>query len=94
MRDPRPAAVYNLGGGRQSNVSMLEAIAICEQITGRRLNYTLSDQARIGDHRWWISDLGAFQRDFPDWRLTYGIQDVLQDIHDHNAERWTTTPVS
>jgi CDP-paratose 2-epimerase len=91
--DPRPAAVYNLGGGRQSNVSMLEAIAMCEQIAGRRLSYTLSDQARIGDHRWWISDLDAFRHDHPDWQLTYGIEDVLRDIHDRNAERWTTAAV-
>jgi CDP-paratose 2-epimerase len=88
-RNPRPAAVYNLGGGRESNVSMLEAIELCQEIAGRELDYTLSDQARIGDHRWWISDLEAFKADFPDWRLTFGIEDVLRDIHDFNVERWT-----
>jgi CDP-paratose 2-epimerase len=87
-RNPRPAAVYNLGGGRESNVSMLEAIDICQQIAGRELRYTLSDQARIGDHRWWISDLDAFKADHPEWELTFGIEDVLRDIHDFNAERW------
>jgi CDP-paratose 2-epimerase len=87
--NPRVAAVYNLGGGRQSNVSMLEAIALCEQISGRRLHYEMSDEARIGDHRWWISDLASFRRDYADWRLTYGIGDVLRDIHDRNVERWT-----
>jgi len=87
--NPRPAAVYNLGGGRQSNVSMLEAIELCEEIAGRTLDYTLSDEARIGDHRWWISDLAAFEADYPDWRLTFGIEDVLRDIHDHNVDRWT-----
>ena len=66
---------------------MLEAIDICEQIAGRELDYTLSDQARIGDHRWWISDLAAFQRDYPDWQLTYGIEDVLREIHDDNVEQ-------
>ena len=86
--NPRSAAVYNLGGGRQSNVSMLEAIALCEEIAGRALDYTLSDEARIGDHRWWISDLAAFEADHPDWRLTFGIEDVLRDIHDHNVDRW------
>ena len=85
---PRPAAVYNLGGGRESNVSMLEAIALCEGISGRRLDYTLLDDARIGDHRWWISDLGAFKRDYPEWQLTFGIEDVLRDIHDRNVEHW------
>jgi CDP-paratose 2-epimerase len=88
-REPRPAAVYNLGGGRESNVSMLEAIDLCQQIAGRELNYTVSDQARIGDHRWWISDLEAFKADYPDWELTFGIEDVLRDIHDSNVERWT-----
>jgi CDP-paratose 2-epimerase len=87
-RDPKPAAVYNLGGGRESNVSMLEAIAMCEQITGRTLDYSLSDQARIGDHRWWISDLGAFKRDYPDWHLTYGIEAVLHEIADQNRDAW------
>ena len=86
---PRAAAVYNLGGGRQSNVSMLEAIALCEKITGRELTYTLSDTARIGDHRWWISDLAAFKADYPGWDLTFGIEDVLRDIYEFNAEEWT-----
>jgi CDP-paratose 2-epimerase len=91
-RNPRPAAVYNLGGGRESNVSMLEAIALCQEIAHRELDHTLSDQARIGDHRWWISDLEAFKADHPEWQLTFGIDDVLRDIHDFNVERWTTAP--
>jgi CDP-paratose 2-epimerase len=86
---PKVAAVYNLGGGRASNVSMLEAIAKCQEIAGRELDYTLSDQARIGDHQWYISDFSAFERDYPAWRLTHGIDDVLRDIHERNVERWT-----
>ena len=89
-RAPRPAAVYNLGGGRASNVSMLEAIELCERISGRELNWALSDQARVGDHRWWVSDLRAFQADHPDWSLTHGIEDVLRQIHDANVELWAT----
>ncbi len=88
---PRPAAVYNLGGGRDSNVSMLEAIELCQKIAGRELDYTLSDSARIGDHRWWISEIQAFAADYSDWRLTYGIEDVLRDIYEYNVERWTPT---
>jgi CDP-paratose 2-epimerase len=88
--NPRPAAVYNLGGGRASNVSMLEAIELCQSIAGRELDYTLSDAARIGDHRWWISDLDAFKRDHPGWELTFGIEEVLRDIYEHNVEKWTT----
>jgi CDP-paratose 2-epimerase len=87
-QNARPAAVYNLGGGRESNVSMREAIALCQEIAGRQLEHSYSPQARIGDHRWWISDLEGFKRDYPQWRLTTGIREVLQEIHDRNVERW------
>jgi CDP-paratose 2-epimerase len=85
---PRAAAVYNLGGGRDSNVSMLEAITLCERIAGRSLDYTLSAQARVGDHRWWISDLNAFETDYPQWKVTFGIEEVLRDIYEQNIEHW------
>ena len=87
-RAPRRAAVYNIGGGRESNCSMLEAIQECEEITGRVLDWTLSDDNRIGDHRWWISDLEPFKRDYPDWQITYDVPAILREIHDANAERW------
>jgi CDP-paratose 2-epimerase len=67
---------------------MLEAIELCQQIAGRELNFTLSDQARIGDHQWYVSDLDAFRNDYPDWDLTFGIRAVLEDIYAFNAERW------
>ena len=68
---------------------MLEAIDLCEEISGGTLRWTLSGDARVGDHRWWISDLSDFRRDFPDWRLRHGIADILREIHDHNLERWS-----
>jgi CDP-paratose 2-epimerase len=85
---PRAAAVYNLGGGRESNCSMREAIAACERISGNTLDWTLSDEARMGDHRWWISDLSAFRRDYPAWELRYDLGTTLREIHDANLERW------
>jgi CDP-paratose 2-epimerase len=86
---PKPAAVYNIGGGRESNCSMLEAISMCEQIAQRELRWELSDQNRIGDHRWWISDLEPFQRDYPGWDITYDIEMVLREIYEANIELWT-----
>jgi CDP-paratose 2-epimerase len=87
---PKIAAVYNLGGGRELNVSMLEAIELCQQIADRELDYTLSDQARIGDHQWYVSDFGDFKGDYHDWQLTYGIEDVLKEIYEYNIEPWTS----
>jgi CDP-paratose 2-epimerase len=85
---PRTAAVYNIGGGRASNCSVLEAIELCETIAGRALDWRLSEQNRIGDHRWWISDLRPFRSDYPTWDIRYDIEAVLREIHEHNAERW------
>ncbi len=87
-RNPRAGAVYNLGGGRESNVSMIEAIAHCERISGNQLNWTYSDEARMGDHRWWISDLSGFKADYPEWELRYDLETTLREIHDANVERW------
>src|SRR5690606_13827028 len=84
----RSAAVYNIGGGRMSNCSMLEGIALCEKIAGRSLDWRYSDQNRTGDHIWWISDLTHFQQDYPGWRLTYDVPRILQEIYDYNSERW------
>jgi CDP-paratose 2-epimerase len=92
-RAPRTAAVYNMGGGRESNCSMLEAISACERIAGRELSWELSDEARIGDHRWWISDLAEFKHDYPQWSLEHGIDSILEEIHAANAERWISAPV-
>jgi CDP-paratose 2-epimerase len=85
---PCPAAVYNIGGGRQSNCSMLEAIEMCQEIAGRELQWSLGEENRIGDHRWWISDLAPFKHDFPDWDIRADVREILRQIHDRNAERW------
>jgi CDP-paratose 2-epimerase len=88
QRAPRSAAVYNIGGGRFSNCSMLEAIDLCERIGGRELDWELSDEARVGDHRWWISDLDPFRADYPGWEPRYGIEGILSEIIEVNGERW------
>jgi CDP-paratose 2-epimerase len=92
-RAPRPAAVYNLGGGRYSNCSMVEAIRACERIAGRELRWQLVDRARIGDHRWWISDLSEFTADYPEWSLSYDVEAILGEIHHANVERWSAASV-
>jgi CDP-paratose 2-epimerase len=89
---PRPAGVYNIGGGRFSNCSMLEAIEICERVAGRELQWEMGEEPRIGDHRWWISDLAPFEADYPGWKPRYGIEEILSEMHEQNIERWTATP--
>jgi len=85
---PRPGAVYNIGGSRHSNCSMLEAIDLIDEISGYKVNYSLSENARIGDHIWWISDVKKFQRDYPSWSYKYNLRETLVDIIDATVERF------
>ena len=77
---PRVGEVYNMGGSRYANVSILEAIAKIEELSGHRLRYTLSDQARKGDHIWYVSDVRKFQRHYPEWHYTYTIDQTLAEM--------------
>ena len=78
---PRAGEVYNLGGSRHSNCSMLEAIALCEKISGRTLDWSYVEDNRIGDHIWWISDVRKFQSHFPAWHYRYDLEAILREIH-------------
>lgn len=77
---PRFGEVYNAGGSRFSNCSMLEAIALCEEITGNKLSYSYTDNNRSGDHIWYISDVNKFQSHYPQWKFTYGIRETLTEM--------------
>jgi CDP-paratose 2-epimerase len=88
FKDPDYGAVYNIGGGRESNCSMLEAIELCQDITGRKLDYSYSDDNRSGDHIWYISDLSKFKQRYPNWCITYDVPRILHEIYEQNIERW------
>ncbi|PYL36138.1 MAG: NAD-dependent epimerase [Verrucomicrobia bacterium] len=81
IRAPRSGEVYNIGGSRHSNCSMLEAIALCEEISGRKLTWSYEETNRIGDHIWWISDVRKFQKDYPTWEFRYSLREILEEIH-------------
>ena len=85
---PRSAEVYNIGGSRFSNCSMLEAIAICEQISGQKMQWEYVPTNRAGDHIWWISDISKFQSHYPGFQLQYDSKAVLREIYEQNHERW------
>jgi len=87
IEQPRAGAVYNIGGSRHSNCSMLEAVELTEKLTGRHIRYTLSDQARAGDHIWWISDVRKFQNDYPNWKYHYDIHRIIEELVDELSRR-------
>ena len=86
-KNPRSGEVYNAGGGRHSNCSMLEAIVLCEEIADKKMNYLYSEDNRIGDHIWWISDVSKFKSHYPGWTWKYGLMDILVQIHEATVSR-------
>jgi len=87
-REPRVAGVYNIGGGRRSNCSVLEAISLAEQITDQQMSWDYSDKSRTGDHVWWIGDNGRFEQHYPGWQVEHDVEDILREMHAANSERW------
>jgi CDP-paratose 2-epimerase len=88
LRAPRNGEVYNIGGGRFSHCSMLEAIALCQEITGRELDWSYTESSRVGDHVWWVSDVGKFRSHYPGWRQEFDVPDILREIYEANHQRW------
>ncbi len=82
FQNPKSGEVYNMGGSRYSNCSMLEAIEHIEMLTHKKLNYELIDQARAGDHIWWVSDVRKFQKHYPEWSYRYSLLNMLKEMVD------------
>ena len=88
FKDPKTAEVYNMGGGRFSNCSVLEAIQLCQEVSGAKLQWSYADKNRTGDHIWWISDNGRFQAQYPEWKPEYGLERIAKDICEANRDGW------
>jgi CDP-paratose 2-epimerase len=87
-QSPRSGEIYNMGGGRDSNCSMLEAIWECEDIVNKKLNWTYVEANRIGDHIWWISNIQKFKQHYPGWKTKYDVSKILKEICIENIDRW------
>ena len=88
FRNPRSAAVYNLGGGRHSNCSHLESFAMAEKITGTEMIWEYQEKNRVGDHQWWIGSNAKFQADYPEWKQVYDVPMILNEIYEANVDKW------
>ncbi len=86
-QNPREGEVYNAGGARFANCSMKEAIKICEEITGNKMDYSYSETNRSGDHIWYISDIDKFKKHYPEWGFKYDLPDTLTQIFDELKNR-------
>jgi len=91
-QNPRSGEVYNLGGGRENSISILEAIALVEEMTGRKIRWTYQDQARKGDHICYISNLNKLKSHFPGWGITRDLKTIFQEIIEAKAEHSRDVP--
>ena len=79
-QNPTKGEVYNIGGSRNSNISILEAIVKIEEISGKRISYTVSDEARSGDHIWYVSDIRKFRSHYPNFEYDYDMDRILREM--------------
>jgi CDP-paratose 2-epimerase len=80
-QNPKQGEVYNVGGGRNNSTSILEAIDTINEIAGTNWkNYTISEENRIGDHIWYITDLGKFKKDYPNWDITISLRETIKEM--------------
>jgi len=79
-KNPRPGEVYNIGGGPERSVSVLEAITRMEKMSGSRMTVSFSEEARVGDHRWWVSDMSKFKRDYPQWSPQVSLDMIFEGL--------------
>ena len=86
FKNPRCGEVYNIGGSRYANISILETIDFCEKVSGNKFNFEYIDKNRIGDHIWWISDVSKFKAHYPKWNYKFGIEDTIKQIFEAMKE--------
>jgi len=79
-RAPRPGEVYNLGGGRANSISVLEAVARIEDLTGQKVSWRYLEEARRGDHICYISNLRKFQTHYPNWQVSVDLDEILKQM--------------
>lgn len=79
-KNPRPGEVYNIGGGRDNSCSVIEAIALAEKLAKVKMDYTITNEARTGDHRWWISSNQKFKNHFPAWKCEHNLERIIAEM--------------
>lgn len=86
LNKPRVAEVYNIGGGFENSISIIEAIKLISQISGKEMFYKFIKKPRIGDHICYYSDLTKIKTHFPLWKISISIKKILEEIIEDNRK--------
>jgi CDP-paratose 2-epimerase len=80
FKKPRSGEVYNIGGGRKSNCSILEAINIVENKIGKDVKKVFHKNPRVGDHKWYISNIKKFNDHYPNFKQKYNTSIIIDEL--------------
>ena len=89
VKHPRTGETYNLGGGRRTNCSVIEAIELAQAVTRKRMNWSYLSAMRTGEPVWWIGDNSKFEAHYPGWGMTYDLERIFEEVHEANLDRWS-----
>ena len=81
-KKPKKGAVYNIGGGRYSNCSIIEALEMVESLSNIKIKVEYINKNRTGDHIWYISNLSKFRKDYPNWKQKYNNKKIIEELID------------
>jgi len=79
-KKPKNGEVYNIGGGRYSNCSVIEALNLVEKLTNIKIQKQIIKTHRVGDHIWYISNLSKFKKHYPKWKQKYNTKKILEEL--------------
>tara|TARA_B100001248_G_scaffold191487_1_gene146644 strand:- start:355 stop:1404 length:1050 start_codon:yes stop_codon:yes gene_type:complete len=85
FKNPTKGEVYNTGGGRYSNCSIIEALNIVEKIAGIKIKRKILTKNRVGDHIWYITDMKKFKKKYPKWKQNYSTYKIIQELVDEHS---------
>ncbi len=79
-KKPKYGEIYNIGGGRFSNCSIIEALELVEKITKIKIKKNIVKKNRVGDHIWYISNIHKFKKDYPNWKQKYNTKKIIEEL--------------
>ena len=79
-KKPKKGEIYNIGGGRYSNCSILEALNIVEEISKTKIKKEFIKKPRVGDHIWYVSNISKFKKDYPNWKQIYNTKKIIEEL--------------
>ena len=83
-KKPKYGEVYNMGGGRYSNCSVLEALDIVEKLKNINIKKKIIKENRVGDHIWYVSNTKKFKKDYPNWKQKYNTKKIIEELIENN----------